>query len=143
MLTCLSIIILTCLSNEDPFTSHWAKVLPHQSELLQINFNNALRTGYHSSFKITKFYFHKLSSDNLIRYRFGGTHSKCSPSKVSDINYQCIEFSKSFLHFPLIRNGENVLTFFLKCVVLSCLNLQVILFPQMVISFASHSCKPH
>ena len=28
---------------------------------------NAFRTGYHSSFKITKFHSHKMSSDNLIR----------------------------------------------------------------------------
>ena len=43
-----------------------------------------------------------MSSDNLIRLRLGGTHSKCSPSKVSAIENQCIGFSKS-LRFPLIR----------------------------------------
>ena len=95
----------------------WAKVLTEQWELFQIfstheifgKFNkDAFRSDYYSSFKITKFYSHKMSSDNLIRKRFGGTHSKCSPSKVSDIDYQCIEYSKS-LRFPLIRNEERAL----------------------------------
>ena len=77
---------------------------------MQKNFKNAFRTGYHSSVKITKFHSHKMSSDNLIRKRFGGTHSNCSPSKVSTIDNQCIGFSKS-LRFPLIRNGERALMF--------------------------------
>ena len=98
---------------------YWAKVLPEQSALLQIfrkhkkfrkKIKNEFRTGYHSSVKITKFHSHKISLDNLIRKRFGGTHSKCLPSKVSAIDNQCIGFSKS-LRFPLIRNGERVLMF--------------------------------
>ena len=54
---------------------YWAKVLPEQWELIQIfrkhdifkRIKNAFRTGYHSSFKITKFYSPKMSLDNLIR----------------------------------------------------------------------------
>ena len=121
-----------------------AKVLSEQLELLQIfreheifrkKIKNAFRSGYHSSIKITKFYSHKMSSDNLILYRFGGTHSKCSPSKVSAFDYQCIGFSKS-LRFPLIRNRERALVFLNVWSVR--LEICKYCFPEMVMSFASH-----
>ena len=99
---------------------YWAKVLPEQWELLQI-FRKHEIFGFFLRMHFKQTIIHLSKSLNFILIKciqiisfVNGMEvapSKCSPSNVSNINYQCIRFSKS-LCFPLIRNGERALMFF-------------------------------